>query len=258
MTSPTGSVSDLLAAGGLGTGGLGGSNIRNNDTLDASTFIDPFSESNPFADDIDSISGPPGLASVGGAGVLKGSQSLNFHEYYPQSTIAAETDDDDSEATGHGGGGGTEGSLYGVNTTFQKSFSAMNLAGQQQGENTLSPSPYYGAGAAASGGFEDYQPRSSHQYDSDGGVQRYATGGGGGGGGHQRWSSVDSDHHDDVEEVQQGHGQGQGQRQGQGQGQRQGQGHGQEYDQVSIVRGEAGQFRPESTRSLGSQVHVIH
>ncbi|KAG9062638.1 Vacuolar protein sorting-associated protein 5 [Linnemannia hyalina] len=249
MTSPTGSVSDLLATGGSGTGGLGGSNSRNNDTLDASTFIDPFSESNPFADDIDSISGPPGLASVGGAGVLKASQSLNFHEYYPQSTIAAGTDDDDSEATGHGGGGGgTEGSLYGVNTTFQKSFSAMNLAGQQQGENTLSPSPYYGAGAAASGGFEDYQPRSSHQYDSDGGLQRYATGGGGGegGGGHQRWSSVDSDHHGDVEEVQQGHGQGQGQRQGQR--------HGQEHDQVSIVRGGAGQFRPESTRSLGSQM----
>ncbi|KAF9340741.1 Vacuolar protein sorting-associated protein 5 [Linnemannia elongata] len=217
MTSPTGSVSDLLAAGGSGTGGLGGSSSRNNDTLDASTFIDPFSESNPFADDNDSISGPPGLASVGGAGVLKGSQSLNFHEYYPQSTIIAETDDDDAEVTGHGdGGGGMEGSLYGANTTFQKSFSAMNLAGQQQGENTLSTSPYYGAGAAVSGGggggFEDYQPRSSHQYDSD-------------------------DHNDDVEEEVQ-----------------QGQGHGQQYDQVPIGRERVGQFRPESTRSLGSQM----
>lgn len=172
--------------------------------------------------------------------MLKGSQSLNFHEYYPQSTITAETDDDDAEVTGHGdGGGGMEGSLYGANTTFQKSFSAMNLAGQQQGENTLSTSPYYGAGAAVSGGggggFEDYQPRSSHQYDSDGGLQRHATGGGGGG--HQRWSSVDSDHNDDVEEEVQ-----------------QGQGHGQQYNQVPIGREKAGQFRPESTRSLGSQM----
>ncbi|KAF9151168.1 Vacuolar protein sorting-associated protein 5 [Linnemannia schmuckeri] len=234
MTSPTGSVSDLLATGGSGTGG---SRNNNTDTLDASTFIDPFSESNPFADD-DSIGGPPGLSSVGGgAGGLKASQSLNFHEYYPQSTVvAAEMDDGDGHEAGHGGG--TEGTLYGANTTFQKSFSAMNLAGQQEEECTLSSSPYYGAGAATSGnGFEDYQQRTSHQYDSDGG-QRYATGGGG----HQRWSSVDSDHHDDVEESHHHH-----------QGQ-QGQQQYQQYDQVPIGREGAGQFRPESTRSLGSQM----
>lgn len=204
------------------------------DTLDASTFIDPFSESNPFADD-DSIG--PVLSTGGVGGGLTSSQSLNFNEYYPQSTIAATETDDDDEAGRGGSGGATEGSLYGTNTTFQKSFSAMNLAGQQ-GESTLSSSPYYGAGATSGGGFEDHQQRTSHQYDSDGG-QRYATGGGG----HQRWSSVDSDHHDETEESLQH------------QQQRQQQQQYQQYDQVRLEREGAGQYRPESTRSLGSQVN---
>ncbi|KAF9121740.1 Vacuolar protein sorting-associated protein 5 [Mortierella sp. 14UC] len=232
MTSPTGSVSDLLATGGSGTGGRG-------DTLDASTFIDPFSESNPFADD--SI-GPVISSSTSG---LKASQSLNFHEYYPQSTVAGEAGDDEDEGNDPGeraGGGGGSGSLYGANTTFQKSFSAMNLAGAGglgrlgQGENTSS------SWGATPGGFED-QP-SLRQYDSDdaaAGGQRYTSGG------HQRWSSVDSDPRDDSDEAQR-------QQYHQQRQQQQQQHQQQEYDQVRIEQDTTRQYRPESTRSLGSQM----
>ncbi|KAG0274008.1 Vacuolar protein sorting-associated protein 5 [Linnemannia exigua] len=244
MTSPNGSVSDLLTTGGSGTG----ASSNRNETLDASTFIDPFSESNPFADD---TIGPVIAPSRG----LTSSQSLNFHEYYPQSTVAREAGNDEYDeaedhaggSSGEGGAGGS-GSLYGVNTTFQKSFSAMNLAGGSgglgQGENTSSS---WGA-ATASGGFEDQ--RRQHQYDSDGG-QGYTSGGG-----HQRWSSVDSDPRgDDGEESQHQH-QHQHQQQQhyrQQQQQQQQQQH-QEYDQVRIERDSTRQYRPESTRSLGSQM----
>ncbi|KAF9909782.1 Vacuolar protein sorting-associated protein 5 [Linnemannia zychae] len=217
MTSPTGSVSDLLATGGSGTGGR-------SDTLDASTFIDPFSESNPFADD--SIE-PVISSSTSG---LKSSQSLNFHEYYPQSTVAGETTGDDEDG-GDGAGEhsrGVGGSLYGANTTFQKSFSAMNLAGAGGLGGVENTSSSWGV---TTGGFDD-QP-ALHQYDSDGAVgeQRYTSGG------HQRWSSVDSDARDDGEESQQ-----------------QQQHQHEEYDQVRIERDTARQYRPESTRSLGSQM----
>ncbi|KAF9089025.1 Vacuolar protein sorting-associated protein 5 [Mortierella sp. AD031] len=232
MTSPTGSVSDLLATGGGSSGTGGNINISSrSDTLDASTFIDPFSESNPFADDsLDPVLSPAGL---------KSSQSLNFHEYYPQSTVVSEPhgegdddDDDNDEAEQRAGGGGSN-SLYGANTsTFQKSFSAMNLAAAAGGgaENTLSSSYY---GAAASTGFEDHHRQ--QQYDSDGG-QRHTTTTTTGGGGHQRWSSVDSDARYDGEDSQQQ------------------QQHQQQYDQVRIEREGTGQYRPESTRSLGSQM----
>ncbi|KAF9334681.1 Vacuolar protein sorting-associated protein 5 [Podila minutissima] len=119
MTSSTGSVSDLIATG---TGGSGTS-----DTLDASTFIDPFSESNPFAEDAPSSTISPHL---------RASQSLNFHEYYPQPSTS-EGDD----TTGSG-------SLYN-SISFHKSFSAMNLAGNTQYDAT-GPSSFYGETGAFS------------------------------------------------------------------------------------------------------------
>ncbi|KAI8597689.1 Vps5 C terminal like-domain-containing protein [Dissophora ornata] len=206
MTSPTGSVSDLLATGaGSGTGA--GTGISRNDTtaLDASTFIDPFSESNPFADDsLEPVISP----------MLKSSHSLNFGEYYPHPTTTAAVGDDvedeyeESAATGSS-------SFYG-STTLPKSFSAMNLAG--------------GAGAGleeilrTGSPFEEQQ----EQHDSEGGYQSNARGSGGR---HQRWSSVDSNPQYDSDEQQSAN------------------------EQATVRRNVAeGQYRPESTRSLGSQM----
>ncbi|KAF9935410.1 Vacuolar protein sorting-associated protein 5 [Linnemannia zychae] len=222
MTSPTRSNSDLLTTGGLG------SNDNKNDALDTSTFIDPFAESNPFADD----STTPSHSSGGG---LTTSQSLNFHNYYPQSTIARETAVDDGETggregeVGHGNNLRDSSSFYGSQTSFPKSFSAMNLAGGQ-GETAAS---YYGGNAnAAIGGFGS--PASSslgHQYDSDVGQREYTSGG------HQRWSSGDSDAREDDESPLQQHRERE------------------QYDQVHLERGESTRhYRPESTRSLGSQM----
>ncbi|KAF9161280.1 Vacuolar protein sorting-associated protein 5 [Mortierella sp. AD011] len=189
MTSPTGSVSDLLATSNSGIGGSGG-------TLDASTFIDPFSESNPFADDsLGPVIPPP----------LRSSQSLNFNDYYPQPTTIA-TEDDDEPAGGS--------SSHYESSTFTKSFSAMDLAG----------------GARIS--YEDASPVGSpyeeqERHDSDGG-QRTA---GEGLGGHQRWDSVDSNPRYDSDEQQASN------------------------DHSTTRRNERiGQYRPESTRSIGSQM----
>jgi len=151
MTSPTGSVSDLLATG---TGGSGTS-----DTLDASTFIDPFSESNPFAEDTLSSTISPHLRT---------SQSLNFHEYYPQPSIASESDD----TTGSG-------NMYN-STSFHKSFSAINLAGNTTYDAT--PSSFYGD----TGGTYSSTPAletAPHEDQADDATE---------GGGHRRWDSVDS------------------------------------------------------------------
>ncbi|KAF9998003.1 Vacuolar protein sorting-associated protein 5 [Entomortierella chlamydospora] len=190
MTSPTGSVSDLLATSSSGIGGSGG-------TLDASTFIDPFSESNPFADDsLGPVIPPP----------LRSSQSLNFNDYYPQPTTIATAEDDDEPAGGS--------SSHYESSTFTKSFSAMDLAG----------------GARTS--YEDASPVGSpyeeqERHDSDGG-QRTT---GEGLGGHQRWDSVDSNPQYDSDEQQASN------------------------DHSTERRNERiGQYRPESTRSIGSQM----
>ncbi|KAF9356627.1 Vacuolar protein sorting-associated protein 5 [Mortierella sp. AD094] len=188
MTSPTGSVSDLLATSSSGIGGSSG-------TLDASTFIDPFSESNPFADDsLGPVISPP----------LRSSQSLNFNDYYPQPTTPTVTaEDDDGGSSSH----------YESNT-FTKSFSAMDLSGE------------------ARTSYEDASPVGSpyeeqEQHDSDGG-QRTA---GGERGGHQRWNSVDSNPQYDSDEQQASN------------------------DHSTARRNERiGQYRPESTRSIGSQM----
>ena len=151
MSSPTHSVSDLLHGS---TASAEGST-----TLDASTFIDPFSESNPFAED-----------TLGGSAIsstLRTSQSLNFHEYYPQSTDAHthhhhdDNDDDNDDHAAEGSG------------ALQKSFSAINLAVGSPVEDTPFTAPILGGQET------------------------------GGSGGHQRWSSVDSNTRYDSDEHQQ-------------------------------------------------------
>lgn len=156
MTSPTGSVSDLIATG---TGGSGTS-----DTLDASTFIDPFSESNPFAEDAPSSTISP---------YLRTSQSLNFHEYYPQPSTS---EGDDTTGSGH---------MYN-STSFHKSFSAMNLAGNTQYDAT-EPSSFYGETGAYSS--TPALETTTHEEQT---VEE--------GGGHRRWDSVDSNPRYDSDE----------------------------------------------------------
>ncbi|GJJ74172.1 sorting nexin-1/2 [Entomortierella parvispora] len=155
MTSPTHSVSDLLH--GSTTSAEGST------TLDASTFIDPFSESNPFADDA--------LSGSAISSTLRTSQSLNFHEYYPQSTdVHRHHEDNDDDNEDHI----TEGS----GAHLQKSFSAINLAAGSV-EETPFAAPILG-GQETSGS-----------------------------GGHQRWSSVDSNPRYDSDDHQQTAAQGQ-------------------------------------------------
>lgn len=184
MTSPTGSVSDLLATG---TGGSGTS------TLDASTFIDPFSESNPFAEDTLSSTISPHLRT---------SQSLNFHEYYPQPSIASEGDD----TTGSG-------NMYN-STSFHKSFSAMNLAGNTPYDAT--PSSLYGdtGDAYSSTPALETTPHEDQEDDATEGT------------GHRRWDSVNSNPRYDGNDEQ----------------------------SAPAVESNEGHYRPESTRSLGSTV----
>ncbi|KAG0032050.1 Vacuolar protein sorting-associated protein 5 [Podila clonocystis] len=157
MTSPNSSVSDLLATG---TGGSG-----TNDALDASTFIDPFSESNPFAEDNSSTTISPHLRT---------SQSLNFHEYYPQPSTS---EGDDTTESGH---------LYN-STSFHKSFSAMNLAGNTQYDATEPSSSFYGeTGAYSSTPALETTPHEDQAIEE--------------GGGHRRWDSVDSNPRYDSDE----------------------------------------------------------
>ncbi|KAF9194107.1 Vacuolar protein sorting-associated protein 5 [Haplosporangium sp. Z 767] len=210
MTSPTGSVSDLLA-----TTTNSGTNTKGaRDTLDASTFIDPFSESNPFAED----SLGPAISPI-----LQPSHSLNFHEYYPQPTTTATTDhDDESEGPNDGFS-----SLY-TSTTFPNSFSAMNLgAGGGYNHEDTTGSSFYGEGARASSpgiGNSRYEEQ-QEEHDSDGG-QHY------GSGGHQRWSSVDSNARYDSDE----------------------QHHSPYDQSATQRRDEVAHYRPASTRSLASQM----
>ncbi|KAF9199478.1 Vacuolar protein sorting-associated protein 5 [Haplosporangium sp. Z 27] len=196
MTSPTSSVSDLLATSS--------SRLGASSTLDASTFIDPFSESNPFADDtLEPVISPP----------LRSSQPLNFNDYYPQSTthLHATEDDDDVEEEHTRPTGGAS-SYYGSNT-FTKSFSAMDLTGGTRADYEASPvgSPY----------------EEQDHHDSDGG-QKSA---GEEQGRHQRWNSVDSNPRYDSDDQQFSN------------------------DQSTARRTEhISHYRPESTRSLGSQM----
>lgn len=208
MTSPTSPVSDLLATT---------ASPSTNNTLDASTFVDPFSESNPFAED-----------SLGRASspLIHTSRSLNFGEYYPQSTAPTSIDhgednhDPDRLASGSP-------SLYSA-TGFPKSFSAMNLTGESGSghEETTTASSYYGGeNLRSSSPLNSSHYEDQHEHDSDGG-QHY------GSGGHQRWGSVDSNARYDSDEQQAS-----------------------SYDPPSSHhREDAANYRPESTRSLGSQV----
>ncbi|KAF9208044.1 Vacuolar protein sorting-associated protein 5 [Podila verticillata] len=186
MTSPTGSVSDLLATG---TGGSATS------TLDASTFIDPFSESNPFAEDTLSSTISPHLRT---------SQSLNFHEYYPQPSIASEGDD----TTGSG-------NMYN-STSFQKSFSAMNLAGNTTYDAT--PSSLYGDTGDAYSSTPALET-TPHEEQADDATEEV---------GHRRWDSIDSNPRYDSNDEQ----------------------------STPVVESNEGHYRPESTRSLGSTMSL--
>ncbi|KAF9952553.1 Vacuolar protein sorting-associated protein 5 [Mortierella alpina] len=207
MTSPTGSVSDLLAT------------TANTSTtaLDASAFVDPFSESNPFAED-----------SLGRASspLMHTSRSLNFGEYYPQSTAPISTSDhgDDSHDPDRLASGSP--SLYST-TGFPKSFSAMNLTGESGSghEETTIASSYYGDNLRSSSPLNSSHYEDPQEHDSDG-EQHHD------GGEHQRWGSVDSNVRYDSDEQ-----------------------HASSYDPPSPHhREDAGNYRPESTRSLGSQM----
>ncbi|KAF9941652.1 Vacuolar protein sorting-associated protein 5 [Mortierella alpina] len=209
MTSPTSSVSDLLAT----TASPSTSN-----TLDASTFVDPFSESNPFAED-----------SLGRASspLMHTSRSLNFGEYYPQSTAPASTaDHGDNDHDPDQAVIGSP-SLYST-TGFPKSFSAMNLTGDSGSghEETGTTSPYYGGeNLRSSSPLNSSHHEDQQEHDSEGGQHH-------GSGGHQRWGSVDSNARYDSDEQQAS-----------------------SYDPSSSPhREDTGNYRPESTRSLGSQM----
>ncbi|KAG0324721.1 Vacuolar protein sorting-associated protein 5 [Dissophora globulifera] len=222
MTSPTNSVSDLLAtSSGSGTTatarpGAGGGGFG--DRLDASTFIDPFSESNPFAEDPLEPNLPPMHNNT--------SQSLNFREYYPQSTTAiggARNHSDEEDGEEGGEAVTSSSSYYGTAatgpTTLSKSFSAISLTG--------------GDAATEGGGGHDEIPRVSspfeEQHDSDG-EHRYAKRAGEGSG-HQRPNSFDSNPRYDSDEQLTAN------------------------EQATTRRNQpARQYRPESTRSLGSQM----
>ncbi|KAF9582722.1 hypothetical protein BGW38_010844 [Lunasporangiospora selenospora] len=156
MTSPTSSVSDLLAtsSGAAGTGST---------VMDASTFVDPFSESNPFAEDALS---PPTSSSF-----MRSSQSLNFGEYYPQSTLEATQETDSPLAQDTAGSS----SLY-ASTSFPRSFSAMNLGTEPAAES----SPYSSSPSAA---VDRHVERDDSPYHGPSDSQDH---------GHQRWGSVDS------------------------------------------------------------------
>ncbi|KAG0041809.1 Vacuolar protein sorting-associated protein 5 [Gryganskiella cystojenkinii] len=196
MSSPTNSVSDLLH-------GTSGSN--NNDTasaaLDASTFIDPFSESNPFAE-VDTL----GSSTI--SPMLRNSQSLNFHEYYPQTTATTASHNQDEE---EGDDDHTKDEPETSSAHLRKSFSAINLAGN----SSLPEESPFGAPVLTGEGRETS------------------------GGGHQRWSSVDSnpryDSGDDPIQATEGH----------------------EHDGTRSSDDTGGHYRPESTRSLGSQMSTL-
>ncbi|KAI1318502.1 Vacuolar protein sorting-associated protein 5 [Mortierella claussenii] len=212
MTSPSGSVSDLLAGASSETTSHHQNNNSHsgNDTLDASVFIDPFSESNPFAED----SLGPVLSSSPG---LRSTQPLNYGDYYPQSPSTlpgggfaasgrnAEDDGDNEEEDDYRKG----------TSELPKSFSTLNLGG-------------------GGPGFEDGTPVNHHS--SDHVAAEAATGAGR----HQRWSSVDSNNQygsDDAQHQQ----------------------HQQHLPRVAPQAAgqeanEGQQHRPESTRSLGSQM----
>jgi hypothetical protein len=205
MASPTGSVSDLLAtASGAGAG-------TSSTVLDASTFIDPFSESNPFADD-----------SLERSTYMTTSQSLNFGQYYPQSSTVPQSraDDDDNDDDDDDIGTTTTsnpGQFYGSNT-LQGSFTALKLSGGRGGETghdglpTLSSSPY-----------NTHQEQ--HDSDDAASPQRYTVEIGG----HQRWSSVESINRYDSDDQE-------------------------KPSNDSTAHRHVGHYRPGSMRSLGSQV----
>ncbi|KAF9436066.1 Vacuolar protein sorting-associated protein 5 [Entomortierella beljakovae] len=134
MTSPTGSVSDLLATSSSGVA---------SSALDASTYVDPFSESNPFAED----SLDP---------VIRPSQSLNFNDYYPRSTTAIQDDDhdDDDDDENENVAAAGETSLNQDSNTLAGSFSAVNLIG--------------GAGEVSHGHEPLTNNPNDHDHDSEG------------------------------------------------------------------------------------------
>ncbi|KAF9417747.1 Vacuolar protein sorting-associated protein 5 [Podila epigama] len=205
MTSPTGSVSDLLASG----------SPSRDDALDASTFVDPYSESNPFAEDTLGTSISPHLRT---------SQSLNFHEYYPQPSITTADNDDTTADTTPSAAEGS-GGLYHSGSGFQKSFSAMNLSGSARFEND-----------------DETHPVSSSYYDETGHTAKSTIANeddneedesGQGQMGHHRWSSVDSDPRYDSNDEQPQH-----------------------SSSDNLQTNQARQYRPESTRSLGSTMSL--
>ncbi|KAG0343160.1 Vacuolar protein sorting-associated protein 5 [Podila humilis] len=207
MTSPTGSVSDLLAAGNASRS----SPVR--DTIDASTFIDPFSESNPFAEDSLDTSSPH----------LRASQSLNFHEYHPQTTSALASDDDDLPVSG---------SLY--SGSFQKSFSAMNLAGSSSSarfEDATDPASSSFYGETSGGAFSSSTPAlgttTTDGFEDDRTDEGEHSG-------HHRWDSVDSNPRYDSNDDQQQ----------------------QRPTSAGKHNTDPVHYRPESTRSLGSTMSL--